>query len=279
MLLDEYCPLMANTEKRIRLRTKCFEVYDVQDVCKNRQFILMVPTIDQTQQVIPVILPPLFAPLGQSNMKPLILAPAIQIIEPITTTTTTSTTTTTTTKPPTTTSIPPLTTSIIPMKTNENLNDTNDNETLLQKNNYVDDIKIITEHVTATPITTATLNSNSTQTTRNINDFNDQTTTQKPSIFVLNMEDTPPSVLPSNHAIESNSNNVPKTEYATVEFIPTLENHNSPELEQPQQPPDVLIDEDSKSNSVHEEYHTKVITDYDNAPQSLLQPDEPPENP
>lgn len=86
------------------------------------------------------------------------------------------------------------------------------------------------------------------------------------------MDDSPPSVMPP----DAKSNNVPKTEYATVEYIANMGNHDSHELVPP---PDVLIDEDSKSNSIHEEYHTQVITDYDNAPQNLLQPDEPPENP
>lgn len=292
---------MGNSEKLLRLRTKCFEAYE--DVCKNRQFLLMVPTNDLTQQVIPVILPstdllkkadnllpPLFAPLGgQAKINPLILAPAIQILEPTTTKTSTTTSTTTTTVEPLITTTSPTTAipSVNSTSYNEeigNINDTINNETVIQTLNTTDDIDSIQIMSSESkPISTPQKpNYNSSQESLNTSAFaiaeiKDQTTTQKPSILVLNMEESPPSVIPPNSADDSKNNNVPiKTEYATIEYISNIGNKGDHEMASP---PDVLIDEDSKSNSIHEEYHTKVLTDYDNAPQSLLQPDEPPENP
>lgn len=278
---------MANTEKRIRLRTKCFEGYE--DVCKNRQFVLVVPSNDLTQQVIPVILPstdllkkadtllpPLFAPLGgQGNIKPLILAPAIQILEPTTPTTTTTTMAATSTTP-TTTESPPITTltpSLPAMQSNEtilHINETTHNETVVtvfQLNENIENL----HRASKVPTLTQPPETLSVQTTTG--EFHHvHPTTLKPSILVLNMEDTAPSVIPSNASIAAQSQNVPKTEYATVEYTP-----NSPDVAVPA--PNLLIDDDSKSNSIHGEFHTKVLTDIDNAPQSLLQPDEPPENP
>ncbi|XP_067613322.1 leucine-rich repeats and immunoglobulin-like domains protein 3 [Eurosta solidaginis] len=67
---------------------------------------------------------------------------------------------------------------------------------------------------------------------------------------------------------------VPPTEYATVEYIPNLN-----EFLSGNRPPPNALEEDSNSNSVHLEYPSVVLADLDNAPQSLLTPDEPPENP
>lgn len=64
------------------------------------------------------------------------------------------------------------------------------------------------------------------------------------------------------------------TEYATVEYIPNLD-----EFLPGNHPPPNVLEEDSNSNSVHEEFPSVVLADLDNAPQSLLTPDEPPENP
>ncbi|XP_049313390.1 probable serine/threonine-protein kinase DDB_G0278509 [Bactrocera dorsalis] len=66
----------------------------------------------------------------------------------------------------------------------------------------------------------------------------------------------------------------PPTEYATVEYIPNLD-----EFLPGNRPPPNVLEEDSNSNSVHEEFPSVVLADLDNAPQSLLTPDEPPENP
>lgn len=311
MLLDEYCPLMKNTDKQIRLRTKCFETYE--EMCQSRQYILMLPSVNLSQQqVIPVIvpstellkkadnlLPPLFAPLagGGANIKPLIITPAIKIVEapvitiPLTTTsTTTSTTTTTTTPAPITTThatdttnIPTINTPLFdsttatPLKEEQPLNETNDNETLKQSmeitngkampNNDNDKIETATIHM---PALNATLEGD--VVTPEIQQ--ESVVTQKPAILVVNIDNAATSdTIPSNPVVES--------KYSTVEYIANLEKVVAPiEAEPPQQPPpDVLIEEDSKSNAIHEEYHNNVMTDYGSAPQNLLQPDEPPENP
>ncbi|XP_005190805.2 leucine-rich repeats and immunoglobulin-like domains protein 1 [Musca domestica] len=312
MLLDEYCPLMKNTEKQIRLRTKCFETYE--EMCQSRQYILMLPSVNLSQQqVIPVIvpstellkkadnlLPPLFAPLagGGANIKPLIITPTIKIVEapvitiPLTTTsTTTSTTTTSTTTPaPITTTHAidatnnpiintPLSdsTTATPVKEEQLLNETNDNETLKQSmeitngkamlNNDDDKIETATIHM---PALNATLEGD--VVTPEIQQ--ESVVTQKPAILVVNIDNAATSdTIPSNPVVES--------KYSTVEYIANLEKVVAPiEAEPPQQPPpDVLIEEDSKSNAIHEEYHNNVMTDYGSAPQNLLQPDEPPENP
>lgn len=311
MLLDEYCPLMQNTEKRIRLRTKCFEAYE--ELCKTRQYILMLPpSVDLGQQVIPVIvpssellkqadniLPPLFAPLtgGGANIQPLIIkAPAIKLIEApaslalptltqaaaATTTTTTTTTTSTTT---TTTPAPiisgnsvnsllasPTVKSLKQLVAPDTMNETNDNETLHQS--Y--EMQTTTEHVKIIEEVTKKLPPTNEVPLEGAEGLSgDNISTQKPSILVVNIDDADASNVASNPVVDS--------EYATVvEYIPNPEK-SSPqvvETEPPQPPPpDVLIDEDSKSNAIHEEYHTKILADYGSAPQNLLQPDEPPENP
>lgn len=319
MLLDEYCPLMQNTEKRIRLRTKCFEAYE--ELCKSRQYILMLPpSVDLgQQQVIPLIvpstellkqadniLPPLFAPLagGGANIQPLIIkAPAIKIIEApaslalptltqaAATTTTTTTTTTSTSTTTTTTPAPiisgnsvnslltsPTVKSLKQLVAPDTMNETNDNETLHQSyelQTTTEHVKII-EEVTATKLPLTNANSSVEVPLEGAEGLSgDNISTQKPSILVVNIDDADASNVASNPVVDS--------EYATVvEYIPNPE-ISSPqvvETEPPQPPPpDVLIDEDSKSNAIHEEYHTKILADYGSAPQNLLQPVEPPENP
>uniref|UniRef100_A0A1I8PFR5 LRRCT domain-containing protein n=1 Tax=Stomoxys calcitrans TaxID=35570 RepID=A0A1I8PFR5_STOCA len=308
-LLDEYCPLMQNTEKRLRLRTKCFEAYE--ELCKSRQYILMLPpSVDLSQQqVIPVIvpstellkkadnlLPPLFAPLGGggANIQPLIIAPAIKIIEaPVlslpstttatisTSTTSTSTTTTTTTTTTTPSPVEPLLT-VTPLQQLESadkLSETNENETSNNKPADTSNIQTVTENLIAETTTNLSVRNasageaDSEQVIVVPDDIVDPV--QKPAILVVNIDDEATSNVASNPVVES--------EYATVEYIPTAEKPSPHVMEieqQPQHPPaDVLIDEDSKSNAIHEDYHAKVLADYGTAPQNLLQPDEPPENP
>ncbi|XP_061392233.1 leucine-rich repeats and immunoglobulin-like domains protein 1 [Musca vetustissima] len=311
MLLDEYCPLMKNTEKQLRLRTKCFEAYE--EVCQSRQYILMLPSVNLSQQqVIPVIvpstellkkadnlLPPLFAPLagGAANIKPLIITPAIKIVEapvisiPLTTTSTTTTTTTTTTPAPTTTTTSTIATTTadttnyplnaaMPRSTQvEQMNETNDNETqnpTIELTNHRDKPSLTGNDQLTTTATTQmpTLNLTSSVDEVAAELPHDSVVTQNPAILVVNIDNAAVSdVLHSNPVAES--------KYSTVEYIPNLEKIGDPlEAESPQQPPpEVLIEEDSKSNAIHEEYHNNVMTDYGSAPQNLLQPDEPPENP
>uniref|UniRef100_A0A1A9WD08 Uncharacterized protein n=1 Tax=Glossina brevipalpis TaxID=37001 RepID=A0A1A9WD08_9MUSC len=290
MLLEEFCPVMLDPERRVRLRTKCFEVYE--DLCK--MLIVLPPKSiipllnDQLKRKADELLPPLLTPLGQQpSIKTSHIVSSINLLETpnldmdattissatsTSTSTTTSTTTTTTTTTPATVpadllqhieiksttpgggSLTTTTTTPIPTP-------------LISVYNF-DHVRKSEEKLRSIPIKHDNNNDNNNEETLE----SEHNTT--PSILVFNIAEPQAKQIAINPKISP----IPKAEYSTMEYIPAVNNVGNQESPVPH-PANVLTNENSQVNSLHEDYHSKVLPNIDNAPQSLLIPEDPPENP
>ncbi|XP_054733180.1 leucine-rich repeat protein SHOC-2 [Anastrepha obliqua] len=272
-----------------------------QQVLANAKPVVIVPLLNQPLNSADDVLPPL--------IKPLLLAPLPAISATTTTsTTTTSTTTTTTTAEPITND--KLETLEAPTKLPASTLETN--ETGDAEHFYgVGSENVDEEYAIAT--TTITLAPNTTKEPANSIDLNNNTMESEfagkgdvpvgdeniPTAVAVGVEEKPPDakiiteltkiiaapamvVAPAvkdvaevaEIPLPETASMPPPTEYVTVEYIPNLD-----EFLPGNRPSPNVLEEDSNSNSVHVEFPSVVLTELDNAPQSLLTPDEPPENP
>ncbi|XP_036336811.1 toll-like receptor 7 [Rhagoletis pomonella] len=280
-----------------------------QQVLANAKPVVIVPLLNQPLNNADDVLPPLIAPLGKPILKPIIIAP-LSAITPTTSSTTTTTTTTTTPEPIANEKDETLEAPTKPTAPILETNETGDAEHIhvAGKPNMAEGYAVTTTTITSAPNTAKEspnmidLNNNTMETTfdgkidatvgekvptaeADIFKETEEQPLQPPQVLseLTKIVAPPVAVVPSSAvaveevaevAIPKTVSMAPPTEYATVEYIPNLDEF----LPGNRQPPNVL-EEDSNSNSVHEEFPSVVLADLDNAPQSLLTPDEPPENP
>ncbi|KAL9910877.1 leucine-rich repeat-containing larval translucida isoform 1-T1 [Glossina fuscipes fuscipes] len=293
-LLEEFCSVMLDPERRVRLRTKCFEVYE--DLCK--MLIVLPPKSiipllnDQLKRKADELLPPLLAPLGQPSIKTSPVMNSINLLEAANvdtdTTTNLPTTSTTTTIPAT---VPAEILQHIESIYSAEVNDTLIDSLLTHGSRIVkattpggpsatttttpiptslisvynfDHVRKSEEKLGTIPITRGNNKEEALETGHNTT----------PSILVFNIADPQAKQI----AINSKISPIPKAEYSTMEYIPAVNNVGNQESPLPH-PANILIDENSQVNSLPEDYHSKVLPNINNAPQSLLMPEDPPENP
>lgn len=275
--LNKLCPIMQAQNARIRGNSECFDVDN--DVCTALSMLynskINFTFIIQEQlkkQIMPnnnvkVVLPPIIAPLGQPLI-PVIIMPSPTSTTTTTTTTTTSSTTTTTPAPTTSTTTP------ITIITTTMKNLTLEQATQTEDQIMPNDLNILENLV------------NSTTPHTHIVEKHAANITALPPLLdgIAKVTETIEKLQESNKNMEEihesldiieNPTILEQTEYATVKY---LEEINELQSEPDKILPNVL-DDDSKSNSVHEEFPSVALADLDNAPQSLLIPEEPPENP
>ena len=297
-ILNELCPIMSAQDARIRGRSQCFDID--QEVCTVVP-MLYTPIINLTlvlkqqlnKQIIPnpilqVVLPtnlllnnkpedmrqPIIAPLVK---QPLIIAPSIAA-----TTTSTSTTTTTTISPITSTTAS--TTTTPHFENLPSMSDNNDKE--IKEKLAENDLNIQENLVNSTTPHHVEVAVNVTSLPPLLESIIIGKVTEAQPDLPADVMENIEYKEPQTETVQSTNINdtfgkiepqvLTQTEYATVKY---LEDRNELNASQDKSSLTDVLDEDSNSNSVHEEFPSVVLADFDNAPQSLLIPEEPPENP